>query len=146
LCESPHFPARPARQERRFGSRLFCVEQRTIQCLDAAASKAASGPDVRRARQSTPSTSESVNQKDNLIEINFFNSRRYSVLRGYLGDQRMKRRRRTWTAKDVRTLKKLANKRTQAGTIARTLKRTEGATRQKAFSLGLSLETRAAKL
>jgi hypothetical protein len=58
----------------------------------------------------------------------------------------MKRRRRTWTAKDVRTLKKLANKRMRAATIAQTLKRTEGATRQKAFSLGLSLETRAAML
>jgi hypothetical protein len=58
----------------------------------------------------------------------------------------MKRQRRTWTVKDVRTLKKLANKRTRAATIARTLKRTEGATRQKAFSLGLSLETRAAML
>jgi hypothetical protein len=63
-----------------------------------------------------------------------------------LGNQSMKRRRRTWTAKDVRTLKKLANKRTRAANIARKLRRTEGATRQKAFSLGLSLETRAAKL
>ena len=63
-----------------------------------------------------------------------------------LGDQSMNRRRRTWTAKDVRTLKKLAKKRTRAATIAGTLKRTEGATRQKAFSLGLSLETRAAKI
>jgi len=40
-------------------------------------------------------------------------------------------------------LKKLAGKRTRAAKIARTLRRTEGATRQKAFSLGLSLETRA---
>jgi hypothetical protein len=55
-------------------------------------------------------------------------------------------KKRAWTAKDVRTLKKLANKRTRAANIARTLKRTEGATRQKAFSLGLSLETRAAKI
>jgi hypothetical protein len=54
----------------------------------------------------------------------------------------MKRRRREWTTEDVRTLKKLAGKRTRAAKIARTLKRTEGATRQKAFSLGLSLETR----
>jgi hypothetical protein len=55
-------------------------------------------------------------------------------------------KRRTWTAKDVRKLKKLASKRTRAVKIARTLRRTEGATRQKAFSLGLSLETRAAKI
>ena len=82
----------------------------------------------------------------NLIEIKFFFSNRDSVLEDDLGNYSMKRRRRNWTAKDVRTLKKLANKRTRAVTIARTLKRTEGATRQKAFSLGLSLETRAAKI
>jgi len=56
------------------------------------------------------------------------------------GGKQMKRR--AWTAKDVRTLKQLAAKRTRAAKIARTLKRTEGATRQKAFSIGLSLETR----
>jgi hypothetical protein len=54
----------------------------------------------------------------------------------------MRKRKRAWTSEDVRTLKKLAGKRTRATQIARTLKRTEGATRQKAFSLGLSLETR----
>ena len=52
----------------------------------------------------------------------------------------------TWTTKDVRMLKRLAARRTRAANIARKLRRTEGATRQKAFSLGLSLETRAAKL
>ena len=55
-------------------------------------------------------------------------------------------KRRAWTTKDVRNLKNLAGKRTRAAKIARTLRRTEGATRQKAFSLGLSFETRAAKL
>jgi hypothetical protein len=55
-------------------------------------------------------------------------------------------KRRAWTAKDVRTLKKLAGKKTRAKVIARTLRRTEGATRQKAFSLGVSLETRAFSL
>ncbi len=50
--------------------------------------------------------------------------------------------RRAWTSDHVRTLKRLARKKMPAGKIARTLKRTEGATRQKAFSLGLSLETR----
>ena len=96
----------------------------------------------------TPSTSENdvVIKICNLIEIKFFFSNRDSVLEDDLGNYSMKRRRRNWTAKDVRTLKKLANKRTRAVTIARTLKRTEGATRQKAFSLGLSLETRAAKI
>ena len=51
-------------------------------------------------------------------------------------------KRRTWTPEDVRTLKSLARKRTRAGKIAKSLKRTEGATRQKAFSLGVSLDAR----
>jgi hypothetical protein len=55
-------------------------------------------------------------------------------------------KRRAWTAEHIRTLKRLARKRRRAAEIARRLKRTEGATRQKAFSLGLSLETRAGKI
>jgi hypothetical protein len=51
-------------------------------------------------------------------------------------------KRRAWTSEQVRTLKTLARKKTPAGKIARSLKRTEGATRQKAFTLGLSLESR----
>ena len=54
-----------------------------------------------------------------------------------------KNSRRAWTTADVRTLKTLAKKKTHAARIAKTLKRTEGATRQKAFSLGLSLDSRA---
>ena len=52
-------------------------------------------------------------------------------------------KRRSWTTAQVRTLKTLAKKKTRAARIAKTLKRTEGATRQKAFSLGLSLDSRA---
>ncbi len=51
--------------------------------------------------------------------------------------------RRAWTADHVRTLKTLARKKTTAARIAKTLKRTEGATRQKASALGLSLDSRA---
>ncbi len=51
-------------------------------------------------------------------------------------------KRRSWTTADVRTLKTLARKKTRAGKIAKTLKRTERATRQKAFSLGVSLDAR----
>jgi hypothetical protein len=50
---------------------------------------------------------------------------------------------RAWTPEQVRTLKTLAKKKTRAASIAKTLKRSEGATRQKAFSLGLSLDSRA---
>ena len=49
-------------------------------------------------------------------------------------------RRREWTKDDVRELKTLARQKTPARKIARSLKRTEGATRQKAFSLGISLD------
>jgi hypothetical protein len=51
-------------------------------------------------------------------------------------------KRRGWTSEQVRSLKALARKKTPAAKIARELKRTEGATRQKAFSLGLSLDSR----
>jgi hypothetical protein len=51
-------------------------------------------------------------------------------------------KRRPWTSADLRTLKTLARKRTRAGKIAKQLKRTEGATRQKAFTLGVSLDAR----
>jgi hypothetical protein len=52
-------------------------------------------------------------------------------------------KRRAWTPEQVRTLKSLAKKRKPAARIAKALKRTEGATRQKAFSMGLSLDARA---
>jgi hypothetical protein len=51
-------------------------------------------------------------------------------------------KRRAWSAADVRKLKALARKKMRAPTIARALTRTESATRQKAFSIGLSLDTR----
>ena len=44
-------------------------------------------------------------------------------------------KRRAWTSRDIRTLKRLAGKKTRAANIARSLRRTENATRQKAFSL-----------
>ena len=63
---------------------------------------------------------------------------------GSLGVYQMARnlKRRSWTPADVRELKSAARKKTPAGQIAKALKRTEGATRQKAFSLGLSLDSR----
>ena len=53
-----------------------------------------------------------------------------------------KSKRRKWTKGDIRELKAMAKQKTPAGKIARALKRTEGATRQRASSLGISLETR----
>ena len=53
-----------------------------------------------------------------------------------------KKKRRAWTAAEVRELKAMAKKKTTASQIAKKLKRTEGATRQKAFSMGLSLDSR----
>ena len=57
--------------------------------------------------------------------------------------KKVTKRRRTRTAGEVRELKSFAKKKTGAARIAKSLKRTEGATRQKAFSLGLSLNSRA---
>jgi hypothetical protein len=51
-------------------------------------------------------------------------------------------KRRAWTSVQVRELKTMARKKTPAPQIAKKLKRTEGATRQKAFSMGLSLDSR----
>jgi len=51
-------------------------------------------------------------------------------------------KKREWTKKDIRKLKALAKQRMPAPGIAWVLKRTEGATRQKAFQLGVSLDTR----
>jgi hypothetical protein len=51
-------------------------------------------------------------------------------------------KRRAWTTADVRTLKTHAKKKKSAKGIAKALKRTEGTTRQKAFSMGLSLDSR----
>jgi hypothetical protein len=53
------------------------------------------------------------------------------------------RTRREWTAEHVRELKSLARKKTPAPKIGRALKRTEGSVRQKALSLGVSLNSRA---
>jgi hypothetical protein len=52
------------------------------------------------------------------------------------------KKRRAWTAAEVRDLKAMARKKTPAGRIAKKLRRSEGATRQKAFSIGLSLDSR----
>ncbi len=53
-----------------------------------------------------------------------------------------KKKRRAWTSSEVRELKTMARKKTRAAQIAKKLRRTEGATRQKAFSIGLSLDSR----
>jgi hypothetical protein len=50
--------------------------------------------------------------------------------------------RREWTKDDVRELKTLARQQTPAAKIAKSLKRTPSATRQKASSLGVSLDSR----
>jgi hypothetical protein len=52
------------------------------------------------------------------------------------------KKRRAWTSHEIRELKTMAKRKTPASRIAKNLKRTEGATRQKAFSMGLSLDSR----
>ena len=48
----------------------------------------------------------------------------------------------SWTKDDIRTLKTLAREKKQTTVIARTLKRTLGATYQKASKLGVTLGSR----
>ena len=52
-------------------------------------------------------------------------------------------KRREWTQEHIRELRTLARKKTPAPKIARALRRTEGSIRQKALSLGVSLNSRA---
>ena len=49
--------------------------------------------------------------------------------------------RRAWTKDDVKTLRSLAKQKAGVTKIAKTLKRTPGATAVKAFVLGVSLST-----
>lgn len=51
-------------------------------------------------------------------------------------------KRRSWSKDDVKELKALAKQKLPTAKIAKALKRTEGATRQKAYSLGVSLDSR----
>jgi hypothetical protein len=51
-------------------------------------------------------------------------------------------KRREWTKQDVQELKTMAKSKTPAPKIAKSLKRSLGATRQKAFSMGVSLDSR----
>jgi hypothetical protein len=46
---------------------------------------------------------------------------------------------RPWTKDDVRMLKTMVREKTKTSVVARQLKRTEGATRQKANALGVKL-------
>ena len=50
-----------------------------------------------------------------------------------------KRVRREWTAQDVRELKKYSKSKTPVAVISKTMKRTPGSLRQKAFGLGIPL-------
>ena len=51
-------------------------------------------------------------------------------------------KRRGWSKEDMREFKALARQKTPAPKIARRFKRTEGAIRQKALQLGVSLNSR----
>jgi hypothetical protein len=50
--------------------------------------------------------------------------------------------RRGWSRGDLSSLRSLAKKKTPARAIGRALKRSEGAVRQKAYAIGLSLRVR----
>jgi hypothetical protein len=54
-------------------------------------------------------------------------------------NRRKRARRHPWTREDVRELRQYSRSKSPVKKIARAMKRTPGALRQKAFSLGLSL-------
>ncbi|MDE2464986.1 MAG: hypothetical protein KGO02_14890 [Alphaproteobacteria bacterium] len=56
---------------------------------------------------------------------------------------RKRTKRRAWSKDDVREFKLLARQKTPAPKIAKRFKRSEGAIRQKALGLGISLNSRA---
>jgi hypothetical protein len=58
---------------------------------------------------------------------------------------RKKVKRRAWSPGDVREFRSLAKSKTPASQIAKRFKRTEGAIRQKALHLGVSLNSRGAR-
>jgi hypothetical protein len=51
-------------------------------------------------------------------------------------------KRKEWTSQDVRELRSLARAKTPARSIGRKLRRSEGAVRQKAYAVGISLSLR----
>ena len=57
----------------------------------------------------------------------------------------MAKKLRPWTKEDIRTLKKLAREKIKTSVIARKLKRTVGATYQKAMHLGVTFGARRKK-
>jgi hypothetical protein len=59
-----------------------------------------------------------------------------------VGVARHSTKRREWSTQDVRELKGFARQKTPATKIARSLRRTVGAVRQKAFAMGVSLDSR----
>jgi hypothetical protein len=68
----------------------------------------------------------------------------YSCLRNDSEERMAKKvaKLRPWTKEDIRTLKTLAREKKKTTTIARTLKRTVGATYQQASKLGVTLGSR----
>jgi len=62
-----------------------------------------------------------------------------SLMRGEIEMARQTTRSRPWTKEDIRALKTLAREKTKTTVIARKLKRSYPATRQKASTLGIAL-------
>jgi len=105
------------------------------------------GPAAKAASISVSSVAVSKNNfrpSASAAALRFRNAQSYKIAHYHWRQYIMKNgnKRRAWTAADIRELKSGARKKTTVGKIAKALKRSEGATRQKAFSLGLSLDSR----
>ena len=87
-----------------------------------------------------PLTIAKIKLSQSLSYCEIMSYKGHSFIIGALLTMKKKATRRAWTTEHVRELKSLAKKKAPATKIAKSLKRSEGATRQKAFSLGLSLD------
>ena len=75
----------------------------------------------------------------------YFEVRRYGLYQRFDSEMRMAKKvvkLRAWTKEDIRTLKTLAREKKKTTVIARTLRRSVGATYQQASNLGVTLGSR----
>jgi hypothetical protein len=77
------------------------------------------------------------------VQPHIFNTSNTSERKHNMAKRAAKRR--AWTASDVRELKGLVRQHMPIAQMARALNRTEGATRQKVYGLGLKLRSRRVK-
>jgi hypothetical protein len=101
----------------------------------------------RRSTMTSVAGDQQINRSKNFPQGRTFSAIRATNVAPLIGDLTMalkkrRARRRGWSNKDLSDLKAYAKKKTPARSIGRYLKRSEGAVRQKAYAVGVSLSLR----